>query len=83
MSMWTDVLDAIEDIRVDRTNEDGSVLVVDNVSCETVESVTAVDLCEESFTEGDLSFFPGMDCTFCGPTSGVLVTNPEKLAKID
>ena len=46
MGMWTDVLDAIEDIRVDRTNEDGSVLVVDNVSCETVETVLAVDLCE-------------------------------------
>ena len=80
--MWTDVLDAIEDIRVDKTNEDGSVLVVNDVSCETVETAS-VDLCEIGFAEGDLRLFPGDDCTFCGPNSGVLVTNPEKLAKID
>lgn len=83
MTTWTDVLDAIEDIRVDRTNVDGTELVVEETSCAIVETVTVTDLCEESFIEGDLKLFPGADCVFCGPTAGVLVTSPEKLAKID
>ena len=52
MTIWTDVLDAIPDIRVDRTNPDGSPIEVLGTTCEIAESAP-VDLCDEFLVDGD------------------------------